>query len=158
MHWLMRRRFARLRSATWLLMLAIVGLGWWTVNEAGRNERKRIEAMVGGMAPTYAQTLQAMGHAKISPETSRDDPAYLAMIEAEKRWLKANPAAHDIYTMRKLPDGRKVFIVDSETDYDGNGVFEGEVEERTAIGEEYDEKDAGLERRSRARRISTKSR
>ena len=34
-------------------------------------------------------------------------PGYLAIIEAEKRWLKANPAAHDIYTMRKLPDAAK---------------------------------------------------
>jgi PAS domain S-box-containing protein len=68
------------------------------------------------------------------------------MIEAEKRWLKANPAAHDIYTMRKLSDGRNVLIVDSETDYDGDGDFDGEVEGRTAIGEDYAEADEGLEK------------
>ena len=27
-------------------------------------------------------------------------------IEAEKHWLKVNPSAHDIFTMRKLPDGK----------------------------------------------------
>jgi PAS domain S-box-containing protein len=144
--WVMRGRQARLRPTVWLLVAAILVLGWWPVNEAGRAERRRIEAMVGGMAPTYAQTLQTMGHAKIGPGTPPEDSSYLAMIEIEKRWLKANPAAHDIYTMRKLPDGRNVFIVDSETDYNGNGVIDGEAEGRTAIGEEYKQEDEGMER------------
>ena len=135
-----------MRPVVWVLVGAILGMGWWLVEEAGQRERGRIETMVGGMAPTYAQALQAMGHAKIAPGTAPDDPAYLAMIEAEKNWLKVNPAAHDIYTMRKLPDGRNVFIVDSETDYDGNGIVDGEAEARTAIGEIYEEEDAGLER------------
>ena len=145
-HWRLRRRQARLSSAVWLLVAAILAFGWWPVNQAGQRERKRIETMVGGMAPTYAQTLQAIGHAKIAPGTAADDPAYLAMIEAEKRWLLANPAVHDIYTMRKLADGRNVFIVDSETDYDRDGFFHGEAEQRTSIGEAYPEADAGLER------------
>ena len=135
-----------MRAAVWMLAGAILGAGWWLVEDAGRRERGRIEAMVGGMAPTYAQALQAMGHAQIAPGTPPDDPAYLAMIQAEKNWLKVNPAAHDIYTMRKLPDGRNAFIVDSETDYDGNGVVDGEAEKRTEIGEVYEEEDAGLER------------
>jgi two-component system cell cycle sensor histidine kinase/response regulator CckA len=102
--------------------------------------------MVGGMAPSYARTLEMMGHARIRPGTTDEDPSYLAMIEMQKQWLKVNPAAHDIYTMRKLPDGRNVFVVDSETDYDRDGRYEGDIEVRTAIGEEYDEPDEGLER------------
>lgn len=146
MQWAMRRKQARIRREVWLLLLVILGLGWWPVKEAGDAERERIKGMVGGMAPTYAQMLQQMDHARVGPGTPADDPGYLAMIETIKLWLRANPAAHDIYTMRKLPTGQNVFIVDSETDYNGDGKFEGEVEKRTEIGEEYGETDAGLER------------
>ena len=37
-------------------------------------------------------------------------------IEAEKHWLKVNPSAHDIFTMRKLPDGKVVLLVDTATE------------------------------------------
>jgi hypothetical protein len=59
------------------------------------------------------------------------------MIEAEKRWLLANRSVNDIYTYKRDPDGTVRLIVDSETDYDHNGRFEGEREQRTAIGEAY---------------------
>ena len=32
-----------------------------------------------------------MGHAQLTVETGAEDPGYRAMIEAEKRWLRANP-------------------------------------------------------------------
>lgn len=146
MQWSMRRKQARIRREVWLLLVVILALGWWPVKEAGNAERERISGMIGGMAPTYAQMLQQMGHARVGLETPADDPGYLAMIETVKLWLAANPAAHDIYTMRKLPTGQNVFIVDSETDYNGDGTFEGDLEERTEIGEEYGETDEGLER------------
>ncbi len=50
----------------------------------------------------------------------------------------------DIYTMRRLPDGKIVLIVDAETDYDHNGKFEGSREQRTSIGEEYEKQTPGL--------------
>ena len=135
-----------MRSVVWMLVAAILGVGWWLVEEAGREERRRIQEMVGGMAPTYARMLQTMGHAKVTVDTPPDDPTYVLMIETLKTWVTVNSAAHDIYTMRKRPDGRNVFIVDSETDYDRNGVFDGETEGRTEIGEVYGEKVPGLER------------
>ena len=90
-----------------------------------------------------------MGHAKIGPDTAPDDPTYLALIAEEKHWLKVNPAAHDIFTMRKLPDGKVVLLVDSETDYDGDGIISGDNEKRTPIGEVYPEIDRGLARAMR---------
>lgn len=146
LHCIMRRLGARVFGGVWLLLGVILAGGWFFVNYSGARERQRIETMVGGMAPTYAQSIAFMGHARIGLETPPDDAAYLAMIEAQKRWLQANPMAHDIYTMRKLPDGRNVFIVDSETDYDRNGQYEGEREARTKIGEVYEEEEPGLER------------
>ncbi len=54
------------------------------------------------MAPTYALELELMGHANLDLRTRLDDPRYLAMIEAEKRWLASNRNVSDIYTFRKM--------------------------------------------------------
>ena len=85
-----------------------------------------------------------MGHEKITPDTKADAPLYLEQIDLLKKWAALNPAVADIYTMRKLPDGKIVLIVDAETDYNHDGRFEGDREERTPIGEEYDEETLAL--------------
>src|SRR5687767_2588985 len=134
--WLLQGRLA---VAGWLALLTTLAAGWFFTEAAGRKERLRMQQMVEGFAPTYARELERMGHAGISLQTPPEDPAYLAMIEAEKRWLAANPSVQDIYTMRKAADGKLRMIVDSETDYDGNGRYEGAREGRTALGEHYTE-------------------
>ena len=98
------------------------------------------------MAPTYARELELMGHASVGPLTPPDDPRYLRMIEAEKLWLEANQSVSDIYTFRRVAGGAVVLVVDSETDYDRNGIFSGERESRTAIGESYPNTVPALER------------
>jgi two-component system, cell cycle sensor histidine kinase and response regulator CckA len=136
----------RLAMAERLLILLILVGGWFLVDAVGHHETRRIRQMVEGLAPTYAAELERMGHGKITLETPPDDPTYLQLTEAEIRWQKLNPVVHDIYTLRKRPDGKNVFIVGSETDYDRNGKYEGEREQRTKIGEIYPETDDGLER------------
>ena len=127
------------------LVLAILGGGWFFVERAGRKARREVEQMVCGYAPTYAKELERMGHGAMTLLTDPEDPGYLAMIEAEKRWLSANPGIADIYTFGKRADGKIVVLVDSGTDYDRNGKFEGEREQRTAIGEVYEEVTPPLE-------------
>ncbi len=122
----------------WMIVLTVLGSGWFLVEGAAQRERDRLRQMVEGYALTYAQELGRIGHQEITLKTWPDDPKYWRMIEAEKRWLKVNPAINDIYTLRKLPDGRVALIVDSETDYDRDGKFEGEREQRTKIGEVYE--------------------
>ena len=131
---------------TWLAVLCLIAAGWFYVRAAGQTAARQIRHMLEGFPPTYAQEIERMGHAGITTATSADDPAYLAIVAAQIRWERVNPAIADIYTLRKLPDGRNVFVVDSETDYDRNGRFEGEREQRTPIGEIYPEADPGLER------------
>ena len=117
-----------------LLGITLVG-GWFYVDAAGRDERERVVSSIAGVAPTYAQEMELLGHAAMTLETDPDDPAYLRMIEAQKRWLAVNPRVADIYTLRRLEGGKIVFVVDSETDYDRNGFYEGDTEGRTPIGE-----------------------
>ncbi len=136
---------ARLPWPAWALAAALVLGSWWSVQGAGDAAREKIEHSVSALAPTYARELEHLGHSQITLATPPEDPLYLSLIEAEKRWQRANPAANDIYTMRKRADGKNVFIVDSESDYDHSRRYEGEREVRTEIGKVFEEEDAGLE-------------
>ena len=141
---LLHRRYWRGRRSgpipliTWLLVVGVLASGWFLTRASARRERQRMQQMVEGYAPTYAQELGRMGHEEITPATSPDDPRYWRMIAAEKRWLAVNPSVNDIYTLRKLPDGSVALMVDSETDYNRNGAYDEDREQRTKIGEVYE--------------------
>lgn len=130
----------------WYVLGGLLLAGWFITEAVGRNAHQQIRSMVEGFPPTYAHELERMGHAGISAATAADDPAYLAMIAAQVRWEKVNPSVADIYTMQKLPDGRIVLLVDSETDYDRDGNFTGEREQRTSIGEVFEKTIPALEK------------
>jgi signal transduction histidine kinase len=146
LHLWMRRtgREPQVPLALWAAVLALLLAGWFLTDAAGRSAMRQIRTMVEGFPPTYAHEIERLGHTAVTLETSRNDPAYLAMIDAEIRWEAANPSVADIYTMRRLPDGRVALIVDSETDYDRDGRYEGEREQRTAVGEIFDKDIAAL--------------
>jgi signal transduction histidine kinase/DNA-binding NarL/FixJ family response regulator len=128
------------------LLLALLTLGWRVVERAGREAADRTRTMVAGYAPTYAAELTAMGHAKLPLDVAADDPRYLQMISAEIRWLGANRAINDVYTMRRRPDGKVILFVDSETDYNHDGVYGEAREQRTTPGETYDGNHAAIQR------------
>lgn len=145
-NWAMRRRFnAALPKLVWALMFAIVAGGWWVVKWTGEARGQQIAQLVGTAAPIYARELSRLGHAALTPETRTDDPTYQTLLEATKQWMSDNPMAHDIYTLRLASGGRRVFLLDGDTDYDHDGVI-AENEAGAAPGEEYDEEDAGLDR------------
>ena len=142
--WRGHRRIGRL-AITSALLLAVLAGGWRLTEVAGNQARAQAEQMVCGYAPTYAEEMEHLGHAALGLDTAPDDPRYLAMIQAEIRWEASNPGVADIYTFRKRPDGKIVLMVDSETDYNRDGKYEGDKEQRTAIGEVYDEATPFLE-------------
>lgn len=145
--WLRRRgHLEKHPLRTWAGLIALLAIGGWYANFQEEAAYARVREMLEGFPPTYAQELERMGHARIALDTPPDDPGYLALIEAEKRWLKANPSVADIYTMRRRPDGQVVLVVDSETDYDHNGAIEGEREQRTKIGEVFEKEIPALDR------------
>lgn len=121
------------------LVLVVVGAGWWFVQNAEHLTRHRLGSLVRHHAPTYARELELLGHGELPLDASPEDQRYLEMIRAQVRWLSSNPSIADIYTFRRLADGRIVLLVDSETDYDGNGRYDTEREQRTPIGEVYPE-------------------
>ncbi len=135
---------SRLDFGSWIALLTLVVLGACLAELSGHFERDRLTHMVEGLAPTYAFEFEEAGHARLPNSVKADDPLYLELIERQKSWLEVNPTVADIYTFRKLDDGTIILLVDSETDYDHNGLIEGETEQRTEPGEVYPEITTGL--------------
>jgi signal transduction histidine kinase/CheY-like chemotaxis protein len=144
--WLARRHDASFARGAWFAIALVIVAGFGFAEREGVRERHRILSMLSGFAPTYAQELEQFGHAAIRPDTPGDDATYLRMIEAQKSWLAVNPNVADIYTFRRLPDGQIALVVDSETDYDGDGDYEDPREQRTAIYETYEQPSPQMQR------------
>jgi len=134
-----RRSGCRLGQTTWFIAGAFIIVGFAAAEGAGWMRSRSLQLAYTNLGTTYALELQKLGHAQIGPDTPPDDPVYLRIIEAQKNWLRVNPFISDIYTFRRHDDRRVVFIVDSETDYNRDGLFDGYREARTPIGEIYEE-------------------
>ncbi len=134
-----RKRGVTFQKRAFFLAAMVTVSGGLIAEWVAQNRIEGMKELFGGFGPTYASELSRAGHELITLETKTDDPHYLELIETEKRWLKANPIVADIYTFRKDKEGRLRLIVDSETDYDRDGKYEGEREQRTPIGEIYEE-------------------
>lgn len=133
------RRQGQMLVITLCVFAAFVVASWNLLERAKKNAANNISAGMHAYAQAYAREMEFLGHSSIPTEgTAPDDPHYLRLIETEKRWLRSNPFIADVYTFRLDPDGKPVLFVDSETDYDRNGVYEGETEARTEIGEPYE--------------------
>jgi two-component system, sensor histidine kinase len=139
--WLARRRRSTIRLPRFALIAVgvLVIAGSILAEFAGGKQRQALVSMVAGFGPTYAYELERSGHSRVTFETKPDDPTYLALIELEKKWLQLNPLIADVYTFRRDGENKVRFVVDSETDYNHNGVIDGEREQRTPIGETYPE-------------------
>ncbi len=142
---LRRRRGCALAGSVWTVVGLLLGLAWWPANIAADRAQQEISRKMGVMAPVFADIMEQIGHSRITVATPPDDPGYLRLIEAQIRLLKKSPMVRDLYTLRTGPDGKVVIIVHAETDYDRNGRFEGEHEQRTPIGRIYHPVDQGLE-------------
>ncbi len=121
----------------WGVLTVLLIAGWFWVDWFGWREQRNMQQALEGYAPVYAQALELLGHSTLPRENPASSPTYVALIEAEKRWLEANRTLADVYTCRRLEDGQVVFVVDSETDYDRDGRLEGDREERTPAGEPW---------------------
>jgi len=134
---LRRRGVAQVRSAMFgCAVFATLAASALVAELTAAEQEASLTRMVSGMAPTYAAEFTRLGHARVSTNTDPNDPTYLTLIEAQKQWLQLNPTINDIYTYRLVGDSAE-FVVDSETDYDHNGLFDQPREQRTTPGESY---------------------
>jgi PAS domain S-box-containing protein len=73
----------------------------------------------------------------VTPETDADNGVYLALLDAKKRWLANNSNVHDIYTVRKLPNRRTVYIINSKEEASRQRRIQSEQELDSPIGQPY---------------------
>ena len=118
---------------------AIILGGVLSAHYAGENERAHLRDTLQGLAPTFADEMEVMGVRSLGPETPPDDPRYLRIINAQKRWLAVNPGVSDIYSVLLTNDDRVLLIADSETDYNHDGDFDDANEQRIVIGTELED-------------------
>ncbi|MBL8766954.1 MAG: hypothetical protein JNL94_06305, partial [Planctomycetes bacterium] len=123
---------------------AVTVIGLHVASLAERDEAARRFTMLTAFAETYALDFEDAGHGRLPAIVDPNDPTYLALIEIQKRWLAKNSLIADVYTFRKRADGSIVLVVDSETDYDGDGAYVGDRERRTTPGEAYSSVDPAL--------------
>ncbi|MFM7273131.1 MAG: histidine kinase dimerization/phospho-acceptor domain-containing protein, partial [Gammaproteobacteria bacterium] len=117
---------------------ALLALGGaLTAYRSGESERARLHDLLEDTAPTYADAMVAMGLMTLGPDSRQDDPAYRSIDAAQEKWLAHSEVAADIYVLMRLDDGSVVHIVDSETDFDRDGVIDHAEEQRTPIGTPY---------------------
>jgi signal transduction histidine kinase len=142
-----RRHFGLLHVVSWAALLVILPLASWRATIEEENKRRDLTEQLTGFAPTYALEMARMGHEKINRDTPADDPTYLRLIEMQLQWMKVNRRATSIYTFMLDPefdykhkDGEPIhFVICAEVDYDQNGRYEGEDEQRVPIGERYED-------------------
>ncbi len=135
--WLWRQHRARVPPFTWFAIVVVLCSAAYIAQLARERAQVHMASMVAGYAPTYAAEPKLLGHAEVGTNTLSTSPRYLDLVAAEKRWLAENRSVNDIYTRRRAADGSVYFVVDSETDYERNGRFDGDREGRTAIGETF---------------------
>ncbi len=136
--YLRRLRGVAVPGSAWRLTVLCLLTGAILAEWAGEAGRHRLRGMLEGSAPAYARELERLGHSRLRLDARPTDSLYRTLIEVEKSWLAANPSLHDIYTLRALPNGRVILLVDSETDYDRDGRYTGARERRTPLGQSYD--------------------
>ena len=94
-----------------------------------------------------AEIFQNKYHPAIQGPEDADSKIYIQLINSEKKWIDKEKNFYlDIYTIRKNATGQNILIVDSETDYNQDGRFDEEREQRTRIGEVYEKELPALEK------------
>jgi diguanylate cyclase (GGDEF)-like protein/PAS domain S-box-containing protein len=121
-----------------VLTIALIYCGELYVHKVDSEQRINLISHMSAFATTYAGETEKLRHADLPADVAADDPRYLKLIEAQRRWLSANSLVSDIYTIRRDADGQSLrLLIDSETDYDGDGKFTDSREQRTNPGESY---------------------
>ncbi|MDR2706522.1 MAG: response regulator [Planctomycetaceae bacterium] len=122
--WLWRKqyRFVPL-IGIWLLFLLILLIGSWQAYNEEYVCRETVKNMLLSMTNSFAATTEVMGHAKISPQTSHDDPLYRNIHNLHAQWLRNIPFAAHIYTLRLQNEKTDTvhWVFWSESDNNNNG-------------------------------------
>lgn len=118
----------------WLLVIALLIGGFFLMHYKETQEKKKVWDLFSWVAPTLTYELERQGHAQIQGE---ENSRYPELMMHMQQWMSVNSQIQSIYTMKKNAEGQVRFWLAPETDYDGNGVSEGDKEKRVPLGTVY---------------------
>jgi signal transduction histidine kinase len=144
-----------LSGKEFLLLAAILGSAFFVGKKISSQTAEYSFQEMQNFIPNLKLLLQIKNHDAINAKTEPQDSSYLELIELEKKILSDNLNINDIYTFTKNDDGHFIFLVDSETDYNRNNSFDGDREQRTPIGEVYDNQNELLSEAWAGRQVFT---
>ncbi|MDR1268368.1 MAG: response regulator [Planctomycetaceae bacterium] len=103
--WLWRNHYRSVHLiGSWFLFLILTMFGSWQAYNEERVFRETWKNMLVGITNSFADTTEIMGHIKISPETSPEDPVYLNIRNLHAQWCKKIPLVAHVYTLRLRSD------------------------------------------------------
>jgi class 3 adenylate cyclase len=111
-----------------VVLLTSVLLGTQTYLSVRSFIREDLRRRLGEVAALAAQQVQAPRHSKLRTRADEDAPAYREVKEVLKGVRDRVEGLRFVYTMRRQPDGRVVFVVDAEE----------EEGERSHVGDPYE--------------------
>ncbi|MFL5516966.1 MAG: response regulator [Gemmatimonadales bacterium] len=136
--YLRRARRIAVPWSAWRLLVLCLLTGGVLAEWAGEAGRTRLRGMLEGATPTYAAALERAGHASLRLDATGSDSLYRVLLGLQRSWVAVNPSIHAMYTLRTLPNGRTVHLVDVESDQSGDGHPAGERRRSAVLGREYD--------------------
>jgi two-component system, sensor histidine kinase and response regulator len=134
--YLRRARGVVVPWSAWRILILCLAAGAVLADWAVEAGRTRLRGMLEGAAPTYAAALERSGHAALRLDSSGSDSLYRALRGLERSWMAANPSIEAMYTLRTLPNGRIVHLVDVEAD--GRADASGDVRRAVPSGRAYE--------------------
>ncbi|MDR1963849.1 MAG: response regulator [Planctomycetaceae bacterium] len=140
--WLFRNQY-RLPHllGIWCFFLMILIVGSWRAYHEERVFHETWKNMLLGMTRSFAAATETMGHAKISPETSPNDPVYRQILNLHAEWCRDIPIVAYIYTLRRRNDKTNAvyWIVSCESDINRDNKIEGHTEVGENLYQPYNE-------------------
>ncbi|MDR2439048.1 MAG: response regulator [Planctomycetaceae bacterium] len=122
-------------SVSWIVLLIVLAIGVYCTYLATQMAKQSLQNNLSGLAKSFSVTLSQMGHEKITPQMSDDDPYLLHILDTISEWQNRVQFAASIYTLRENAKGEIFFILCPPADLNRDGQFEGERELRVPKGE-----------------------
>ncbi len=125
-------------ATAWMVsMVLLVLAGFWT-RYADLNAREYWSTVYRTITQSYETSLEELGHGELPHDASAEKlPLYDKLLKICERWQKENPFVACVCTFAKIDAETYVYILGPESDYDGNGIADKEIEAFFPPGERY---------------------
>jgi len=136
--WRRHLAYRRILALIGGLALLVLAIGWVGVRHAEHQARYDWNRVYAALTQTYLTSLIDMGYDKLpKDETAIEHPLYHRLLQTCINWQKDSRLVASISTFYKVDDEKYIYILGPESDYDGDGVANRDVEYYSPPGTVY---------------------